>query len=608
MATYFSNGQQSVRSTSQALWQSGIVIPQFNQNTLTNFNGTVLSGITISLPITPEYGFSSVCSDGNNGFYAVQSSGDLVAVSSGLTVTSYSLPSNNTYSAISLLSGTPYILSGSSGQLSVLSGSTVIPTNITLSTPCSYLVSNGSNLYSLNPSTSKLLEMTLSSIASGTVSSITTPMSIPSCVAVSGSTIGVGGYSYTTVASGFTQIEAYVSSSETDYILGIVSGTVAIVSNVSGEWSVTASLVIGGSLAHIAIVPDGTEALITDTTNGYLYVVSVTNTSLSLSQTITLAGAGDISILPSASQAIVAQPSQNLVSSFTNTAGTWAFNTSFSLTSPTVLFAYDNDSIAVKFSTGISWYQYGGSTWNLLGNYATALPVTDIIGDSIGNFYATTTSTSPAGSSYGSGGYGNALPAGANQGSLMVFNPSYELLSSISWSGSANSLLIQDGQIAIVDNSSGGIRVASLLNNTTLILVTFIVIGGVQSITYGNRSFIVTTSSEILFYEWGPPYTLIQRRDGYFGIYNGTSWVSGLLGQYSVPTAIGFDSSGNIWIVTSTNQVFKISSSGAILSQSTLSSAPNQPSSVPIGISSLQWWNGHLYGTSSLSSNYVEVI
>ena len=608
MATYYSNGQSSVRSTSQVIWQQGILVPQFETNTVSSFNGNVISGLVISLPTVEYYGFSSVCSDGNNGAYLLQTGGDLVALSSGMVVASYSLPFNTTYSSIALLSGSPYILSGSSGQLYTLSGSTVVATNVTLSTPCSFLVSNGSNLYSLQPSSSELVEVSFSTSVSGTTTTITTPMTIPSCVAVSGTTVGVGGYSYTSVASGFTKIEAYVSNSATDYILGIVSGTVAVMSNVSGEWAVSASLDLGGSLSNVALIPDGTQALITDTTNGYLYVIDVTNTSLTQAQKLTLAGAGDISILPSASQAIIVQSSQNLVSSYINNANVWSFNTSFSLTNPTVVYAYDNDSIVVKDSSGLSWYQYGGSTWNLLNSYDMTYPVTDIIQDSLGNFYVTTTATSPAGSSYGSGGYGNALSAGTNQGSLYVFSPAYALLSSISWSGSANAVRIEQGQVAILDSSAGYIRVATLLSDSTLVLVTSTPLAGVQAITQAERSFIVAKESEVLFYEWGPPYTLIQRRDGYCGLYSGSTWTTVLLGQYVVPTALAFDSSGNLWVATNTNTLFEISSSGTILSQTTISSAPNQPSNVPIGISSLGWWNGHLYGTSSLSSNFIKVI
>ena len=591
MATYYSNGQSSVRSTSQVLWQQGILVPQFETNTVSNFNGNVISGLVISLPTVEEYGFSSVCSDGNNGAYLLQTGGDLVALSSGMVVTSYSLPPNTTYSSIALLSGSPYILSGSSGQFYTLSGSTVVATNVTLSTPCSFLVSNGSNLYSLQPSSSELVEVSFSTSISGTTTTITTPMTIPSCVAVSGTTVGVGGYSYTSVASGFTKIEAYVSNSATDYILGIVSGTVAVMSTVSGEWVVSASLDIGGSLSNLALTPDGTQALITDTTNGYLYVIDVTNISLTQAQKLTLAGAGDISILPSASQAIIVQPSQNLVSSYINNANVWSFNTSFSLTNPTVVHAYDNDSIVVKDSSGLSWYQYGGSTWNLLNSYDITYPVTDIIQDSLGNFYVTTTTSS-----------------GTNQGSLYVFSPAYALLSSISWSGSANAVRIEQGQVAILDSSAGYIRVATLLSDSTLVLVTSTPLAGVQAITQAERSFIVAKESEVLFYEWGPPYTLIQRRDGYCGLYSGSTWTTVLLGQYVVPTALAFDSSGNLWIATNTNTLFEISSSGTILSQTTISSAPNQPSNVPIGISSLGWWNGHLYGTSSLSSNFIKVI
>ena len=591
MATYYSNGQSSVRSTSQVLWQQGILVPQFETTTVSNFNGNVISGLVISLPTVEEYGFSSVCSDGNNGAYLLQTAGDLVALSSGMVVTSYSLPSNTTYSSIALLSGSPYILSGSSGQLYTLSGSTVVATNITLSTPCSFLVSNGSNLYSLQPSLSELVEVSFSTSISGTTTTITTPMTIPSCVAVSGTTVGVGGYSYTSVASGFTKIGAYVSNSATDYILGIVSGTVAVMSNVSGEWAVSSSLDVGGSLSNLALTPDGTQALITDTTNGYLYVIDVTNTSLTQAQKLTLTGAGDVSILPSASQAIIVQPSQNLVSSYINIANVWSFNTSFSLTSPTVVHAYGNDSIVVKDSSGLLWYQYGGSTWNLLNSYDMTYPVTDIIQDSLGNFYVTTTTSS-----------------GTGQGNLYALSPAYVFLSSISWSGSANAVRIEQGQVAILDSSAGYIRVATLLSDSTLVLVTSTPLAGVQAITQAERSFIVAKESEVLFYEWGPPYTLIQRRDGYCGLYSGSTWITVLLGQYVVPTALAFGSSGNLWIATNTNTLFEISSSGTILSQTTISSAPNQPSNVPIGISSLGWWNGYLYGTSSLSSNFMKVV
>ena len=608
MATYYSNGQSSVRSTSQVIWQQGILVPQFETNSVSNFNGNVISGLVISLPTVEEYGFSSVCSDGNNGAYLLQTVGDLVALSSGMVVTSYPLSSNTTYSSIALLNGNPYILSGSSGQVYTLSGSTIVATDVSLSTPCSFLVSNGLNLYSLQPSSSKLMEISFSSLLSGTTTAITTPMTTPSCVAVSGTTVGVGGYSYTSLASGFTKLRAYVSNSETDYVLGIVNGTVVVMSNVSGEWAISASLTLGGSLAHLALTSDGTQALITDTTNGYLYVVNVTNTSLVQAQKIVLAGAGDVSILPTESQAIIVQPSQNLVSSYNNTANVWIFNTSFSLVDPTVVHAYGTDSIVVKGSSGLYWYQYGGSTWNLVSSYPMTSTVTDITQDPSGNFYVTTIIAQISGSSYGSGGYGNSLPTGASQGNVYVFSPSYGLLSSAGWNGSANAVLIERGQIAVLDSSAGYVRVLTLLLDATILLVSSIPVSGIQAIAQGERSFIVSTSSDVLFYEWGPPYTLIQRRNGYCSFYNGSSWITTPLGQYVLPTALAFDSSGNLWVTTDTNQLFEISSTGTILSTTTISPAPNQPTIVPIGVSSLLWWNDHLYGTSSLSSNFIRIM
>lgn len=604
---FFYNGQASARSTSQAIWQQGVMLAQFNQNTLTTFTGTALSGLTVTLPTISEYGFSSVCSDGNNGVYALQTVGSLVAVSSGLTVSSYALPANETYSAVGLLSGVPYILCGSSGNISVLSGTTVVPTNVTLSTPCSFLSANGGTFYSLNPASSDLVETTFSSLTSGTTTSITVPMSVPVCVAASGTLSAVAGYSYPSIASGFAAIEAYTSNSATDYILGIVSGTVAVMSFVTGVWAISATLVLGGSLAYMTLVPDGTQALITDSTNGYLYVVTVTNTSLAQAQKISLTGAADVSILPLATQAIVTQPSQNLVSSFNNTAGVWSLNTSFTITNPTVVDAYDTDSIAVRSTSGIAWYQYSGSTWNLIGSVDTTFTITDIITDASGNFYVVGTATSPKGSSYGAASYGSLADSSVGTyGFIAIYNTSFQLVTSTSWPGGANSLLIDRGQIAVLDHSTTSIKVLGLVNNV-ITLVTSFSITGVQAIGQGNRSFIASTSTSVVFYEWGPPYTLIIRRVGICSIYNGSAWTSVNLGDFTIPTAIAFDDSNDIWLTTDNNKLFEISSSGTILSETTLPQAPNQNASVPLGISSLLWWNGHLYGTSSLAPNFIEV-
>ncbi len=608
MATFYYNDQNSVRSTSQAIWQQGILLPQFDQNTFTSFTGTALSGLTVSLPSVSEYGFSSVCSDGNNGIYATQSMGSLVHMSSSLAVTSFDMPVNETYSSVALLSGSPYVLSGSSGLISVLSGTTVVSTDVTLSTPCSCLISNGNDLYALNPNTSDLAEITFSSLTSGSVNSIPIPIINPLCVCASGTLVAVGGYSYTSIASGFSAIEAYSSSSSTDYIIGITSTSISVMNNTSGQWEVADTLLLGGSLAYLTLTSDGTQALVTDSTNGYLYVITVTNTTVAQAQKISLIGAGDVSILPLDTQAIVCQPSQNLVSSFNNNAGVWSLNTSFTISNPSVIFSYDTDKIAVRSNSGISWYQYGGSAWNLITSIDLTFTITDIIGDSSGNFYVIGSSAIPRGNSYGTSDYGS-LPGGGSGtfGFLYIYNPSYQLIASSNWTGSANSILIDQGQIAVMDTSSKAIRVLGLISDSSLQLVNTIPISGVQAITQGYKSFLVSTSNTILFYEWGPPYTLIERRYGLCSIYNGSSWTSASIGEFVVPTAIAFDDSNNIWLATDNNKLFEISSAGSILSTTNISQAPNQLATVPLGISSLLWWNGHLYGTSSLAPNFIEV-
>lgn len=144
--------------------------------------------------------------------------------------------------------------------------------------------------------------------------------------------------------------------------------------------------------------------------------------------------------------------------------------------------------------------------------------------------------------------------------------------------------------------------VAGVLTQETTLPITASRIGIAQS---GETIWLLGPIA-VPMMRWSAPFHLKSILSGRVSIYNGTSFTSAIPGVEHMPSAVAWDASGHAWAATTENDLYEISATGSLIAASVLPPYGNQESGVPLGISALSWWTGHLYGASAFNGLLVK--
>lgn len=589
-ANIFEDPDFSLKAQSLAPYSGTIFLPVWADVDAWYLSGSSLAQTPLSgVALDTKDGFAQAAGDGASGVWLTQFYDQLVHFPLSGAITPYRMPTSGVLTGgIYNSTETSFYASDSLGQLWVApsSGTAVTPTFGTLA---KFLGTSGTKLYTLLPTVSGLGVLTLSSSAAGT-SAVTLPgFADMICLAVSGTNVAVGGSTKVALGSGYTAVAMDPASGI--YMTGVQSGTGTLVlytSQGSGIYTETQTIATTGKPQDVAWAPDDVYAFTSDSTNGLLNVYLNTVGTLSHTQAITIAGATRTAIGPDNLRGLVSQAASNQVTALGFNASTWAVSgTVTGLASAGPIVFTGPLAASVGIASGISNLTSIGNVWSKASS--GALP-----------FLPTGLATDPFSTSiYACGSAGGSGYAAIVNGTTLA--------SSAAWTGSADALLYTQGQLAVLDRTSTLIRVFGVVAGSLVAEVASETPPTSGTSMTQSLSAVFIAGSDLYEYQYHAPYELRRSRSGAVGIYNGSTWATCSIGITGVPTAVAWDSNGNVSVATQQNALFTVASSGTLVSGAIIPQYNGQPQSVPLGISSLMYSGSALYASTALIDALLQV-
>lgn len=582
----------SIKSMALALLGSGLAVPAVHLNAAWAFNTTLAaltqtaaSGTAIGL----YAGYTGAAGVATTA-YMNQSDGNLVSVTSAGAVASFPMASGHTYvgTVYNTVQLAPYVL-GADGSIQTLVGGISMAAvgsgfgNVVAKS----FATSGSTLFTALPVAGALGFFTLSGPTAGVSGSVAAPMTVPSCVAASSglAAVAVGGFNYNAISSGFTQL-AVAPNGLSFGGVNSGAGLATTWAQLNGTWTVNGSVSGLGNPAYIGWAPSGTNILASDPTAGAVKSLTYSLGTLTLTQTLSILGAGATSATSDSLHALVCQPSQGKITPLTASGLFWTSGTPFNVGTPTSVLAYGTSGAIIGCSSGLALATMSsGGIWTIAATGAVGFIPGYLARDASGNIYA-------AGTSGASGLYAIATSGLSVTGSG-------------SFVGSVSGLVLSQGQLALADAVAASIRFFSGPPWAQQSVIAGP--AGLDSIAYGNNHFFMAGSAQTTDWSFNGPFSLSQNQVGVVSIYRLGAFSTLTLSGSAIPAALTFDPSGNVSIATTQNTLITISSGAVFIGSSGIAQQTNQPVTTPIGISSMVWVGGHLYASSSLCDAVIQI-
>jgi hypothetical protein len=596
-ATYtFPSGQIAARGVALIPYDGSLLIPNINSSAIFQQSGSTFAPLSLSVNPTGIQGWSCAAVDvSGNAYAAPYASGQLLKLPAGnpAGASLFNLPTSKTWTGLAIPatgsgSGIPYV-QAADGSMQALVGSTLEAVTPGLTSLSRGLCTDGTKLYAAMPALQEVAVMTLTSSTTFTSTTIAAPMSVVSCLAASSSGVAIAGWTPSTLTVGASALAASpVSPGTTAAAVNARTNSVMMVTGTEPSWAVTQTISGSGAPDALSWVPNGEQIITADPTNGKVEVFDLTGITLSPSQTITVTDAAGIANTSDSIWAFVPQPVQNAVTILKNNVSTWSISQTITgVSSASSVLATTTEEFVVGQTGALQWFNLN-ATW---GHETTVsglsfTPVA-LATDGQGNIYA--------------------VGVSGSTGQLAVVNKS-GIVATTSWTGSGNAIIWSTGQIMVVDSVSDLIRGFALTGNTLTQATTLTAPAGCSAIGLTQTSAWLCGSSVIDQMLFTAPFTLAPRDSGSVGVVVSGSTHTATLGVEHKPSAVTFDPSGNVWCATIDGQLFEISLAGSILSQTTITPNSPQPAGTPLGISYLLWNNGHLFAASSLCGALIELM
>jgi hypothetical protein len=454
-----------------------------------------------------------------------------------------------------------------------------------------FLVAGGTTLYSLLPSIPAVGTMTEAGV-SGQIA-LPSPFQVATCLFASGSIVAVGGWQQLSVASGAAAIAA--DPAVGSLALSVGSGKAIMwqaPAQYSDAWSPFLALTGLANLTALSWSPGGTQILATDPVSGVVQVIGFVGGVLSLSQTLSVVGAGSVAVLPDSANALVCQPASNAVLPLVATAGVWAVSGSAvsGLHDPLGVVAVDSATAVVSFASGAALLVQTGGLWSIAATGALSfLPLAHMI------------AADPQGLAYIAGSGAFAVVSGVS------------LVGSGTLAVAPTSMSVSQGRLAFGQPSLSGVSVYGQTSPGAWTRPNAVATGAPSGTPLavgfvGSTLFAAGIGATNFFALSGTPYQLQPVPSGLVGIYNGSSWATGALGATHNPAALALDVSGHISVVTTDNYLFSFTTSGAIASSGLIAPYAGQTAGTPFGLSALLLIGSGLYASTLLAGALVQVL
>ena len=534
------------------------------------------SGSHFQLPIilasaaTP--GLSAAVTDGASGLWTVSYAGTLYHVPPSGGFASQAMPAGPVYVGCAIAGAATYVLASSGTVLT--SAGTVLGG---FPTPALALVGSGSVLAALLPA-SGLGTMT----TAGVTGLVTFPagLTVPSCLAMAvGTPVAVGGWQ--SAAALAAANAAALSPTDTTAMVAVASGSAIVwraAAGLTDAWAATQTLAGLVNNTAMAWSFDGFHVMTASPASGVVQVLSYAAGTLALTQSLSVSGACGVAFGPDSLHALIAQSGQAQALPLVFSS-TWASATAVTgLAGITTLMAYNSGAVAA-YTNGLAWLNLASGVWSVGSTTTLGFTPSLLAQDPFLNVYAVASGqlavVNNTGTVVGSGVF-SGLPTGlaVQPGRVILSVPAANTLYSLgtvtagSWTQQASAAL------------SLGASVGLAVSQTTLFAM-----GSASTVTYGFS---------------GTPFVLTSVISGAVAQLSGGSWTVTPLGLGNTPSAVGYDVSGNLRVLTTENTQWSVATSGTVLSSGSVAQIVQQAQSVPLGLSALTVAPTGIYAATSI--------
>jgi hypothetical protein len=558
-------------------------------------------------------GFIDTCQDNNVGFYILANTGPLFRIPAvGASPLAIPLSDSPSYAYTGMTYNPtdeiPYF-TGYDGTIYKYNGSviTVTAPPSGISPPARQLFNDGgSNLYTLFANSTEIGKY---NIGGNTWSFITTPFTasvdtIHYSKALS--TLLAGGSNYLSLNNSNTITGMSFSIADSQLLTTDSSNSINIYDTVGEgfiEWSLAQPPIPStGNPVAIASEPDGNQALVIDTANNKLQVLTNVGGFWSSTSTVPLTAPTFIITLTSETlasevvQALVCQPSQNTVSILNKSVLNWSVVQTLSIPSPTSIAVSESENGTltgtVTTATGITFISFNGADWVINGSISLT-PVPTL---SASDFVNTENS------------YTYAAGFSGGNSEVYVFQDGV-LIAQYSIVGTIGTLGVINFQI-VSALTSGSIDVGSVVQG----VVSHGIVSGVMAPTNSDLMtwiipelgylpiLVIAGPNNIWSFYNNYPQSIVRAGGSQIAILSGVSWNLFDLKDDNKVTSITVDPSGNIYAILSDNVLYKYNSLGTLASGYPYTLVPpiNQEDGVPLGFSKLLLFNGKLVASSPM--------
>jgi hypothetical protein len=598
MSTYLRpTPNTSLKSSSLSAYATGVVV-----NARYALDAWAISGSAmVQTPVSGAVGASGIgslvsCSDGASGEWIAQIAGSVVRYASGGAVTAYSMPTSAalTGAAYSATQSAPYFLSAN-GALSTISGAVSAAVGSGFGASGFALATSGSTLFALLPGTPALGTFLFATATTGTSGSIAAPISAPSCLAAISGFVAVGGWNYAGLGSGFTSMA--ISPATFSSLIGATPSTGRVSAwgvTTGNTWALTSVASGLGAPNYVAWMPSGLYALASDPTNGTLYNFSYSLGTLTQIQSLAIAGAGPVAMLPDNIHGLLCRTAANQALALTYAGSAVSSGTGFAITAPTsIAYAGTSGQILIGCASGLALATINVSgVWSVTATGSVGFTPSSLFVDASGNAYCAATS-------------------GAS-GLYAIATSGLALVGSGSFAGSAVGIVYQQGQTLVADGVNAVVRGFGPRGSVYSQYASAAAPAGLASIVLnafeGSEQDIFASGTSTTYQlSLTAPYYADRVRQGAVSVYASGAWTNYVLPVDILPEAIAWNPSGNLSVYMLTNTLYTFSSGLALISSGTVLQQPSIAQTTPIGVSNLLWQNGSLYGSTGLNDSLVQI-
>lgn len=458
--------------------------------------------------------------------------------------------------------------------------------------PALYAVADANSLYTLLPSVPAVGTATLPGGVTGTIA-LPAALALPSCLALSGSASGdviaVGGWQVAPPLPG--SASAALNPMFPTYMIGVGPGTAQLWSapvQYSDAWSLIQTVTGTANLNATTWRPDGVQALATSVSSGVVQAFTLGGSALSLAQTLAVSGACSVAVAGDSLHALVAQSGQAQATPLLFSGGVWAAGAAVTgLAGITALSMISTTGAYAACTAGLVPLILSGGVWAVSGS-------------AIGLGFAPKVLTT--------GIYGGTFVAGSGAVAQVI---SGSVVTSGSWpGGTPTAIVVQQGRVIMTVPSDGLLRMFAVSGPGLMTQQSSTALTSGAGVGLGLSTtslFVCGSGSTPMFGFSGTPFQLTVPYAGAVGVYvSGTGWTTTPLGTGHKPSALAFDASGNVQVVTQQNTWWTLSG-GTVTASGVVPQYPGQLQSVPLGPSALLPYGGHLFCATSLAGVLVEL-